>query len=208
MPLHPPYKKHPLWFITSRGGSTVGATSPKMENRSSSQIGPPEAVAVRTINIRRAHARYRNVNPFKRCESLKLLGYGNKQSSFASDCYTERAPSLRKTTIKRRGGREEKRGEAWGGQGSPPWSRKREVEWTQGGGKKNVRMIQHIQETAPRCSYLKINLPRDGTTSFWAGISLRRIVQLTHPPIPWRGARGHESSLHEFLPTFRSSIEH
>ena len=70
------------------------------------------AVAVRTINIRRAHARYRNVNPFKRDESLKLLGYGNKQSRFASDCYTERVPSLRKTTKKRRDGREEKSGEA------------------------------------------------------------------------------------------------
>ena len=58
-------------LYTLRARNTLcAATPPKMENRWSSQIGPPEAVAVRTINIRRAHARYRNVNPFKRGEPL------------------------------------------------------------------------------------------------------------------------------------------
>lgn len=39
------------------------------------------------------------------------------------------------------------------------------------------------------CSYLKINLPRDGTTSFWAAVLLHRVVQLTHPSTSWLRAR-------------------
>lgn len=62
--------------------------------------------------------------------------------------------------------------------------KKKQAEARQAGRKKrDERTKQHIEETGPRCSYLKINLPRDGTTSSSADVLLQRVVQLTYPPI-------------------------
>lgn len=101
--------------------------------------------------------------------------YGNNQSRFASDCYLERVPVVRKRPLERgkkkikKAVREAKKREAVGGrraQSEGVYGRKKRWSQRRKGGKKDERMKQHIEETDPRCSYLKINLPRDGTTSF------------------------------------------